>query len=148
MILQENKDPRPAILRGWIGAFLLSFMIALIAALATLYAVSCTAGIHQTAFVYQLSLNVLDLSTTLAPYSIIPTLLAVGVKLWFGAAADTLKMLQPYISLMKSPTTAPDSLLAEYVNTPISLASAKALKHSHWMLALVGLGAFATEVCK
>lgn len=120
----------------------------LAAAIVALFVISCTTGISRSPFVYQISLEFLNKQTTLALYSIIPTLLALGVKLWFGAIGDTLKLLQPYASMVAHPAPAYKSVLAEYVNTPVALVSGKALRNSHWTLAFVGFGAFATEVCQ
>jgi len=95
-----------------------------------------------------MNMNLLQKSTTLAPYKILPTVLALGVKLWFGAVGDTLKLLQPYISMVKGPVPITKSVTAEYVNTPIAMATMKALINTHWILALVALGALATEFCQ
>jgi hypothetical protein len=145
--VDRDRDPRPVLLRGWMGPVLLLTLFALIAALFVLFHMSrAKAGIHQSAFVYQLSLDVLGATTTMAPYSIIPTLCAVGIKLWFEAIGDVFKRLQPYITMSKAPTKLPNSVLAEYVNTPTPFVSVKAIQHSHWLLVMIGLGALATEV--
>jgi hypothetical protein len=145
---EKTRDPRPIVFQGWTGILLGSFLTILTAAIATLYAMSSTAGLRQAPFVYQMDLNVLQGSATLAPYKILPTLLALVVKLWFGAVGDTLKSLQPYISMVKRPVPTTKSVLAEYVNTPLAVATTKALNNAHWTLALVALGALATEICE
>jgi hypothetical protein len=106
---------------------------------------SSKVGLHQAPFIYQMNLEILQKSTILAPYKILPTLLALGVKLWFGAVGDTLRLLQPYISIVKRPVPTTKSVLAEYVNTPLAMVTTKAINNAHWTLALVGLGALATE---
>jgi hypothetical protein len=145
---EKPKDPRPIVFQGWIGTMLGLFLVAMTAAIIALYTMSSTAGLHQAPFVYQMNLDILQKSTTLAPYKILPTLLALGVKLWFGAVGDTLKLLQPYLSMVKGPVPTTNSVLAEYVNTPIAVATTKALSNSHWTLALVALGALASEFCE
>ncbi|KAH0360600.1 hypothetical protein KCU65_g9309, partial [Aureobasidium melanogenum] len=74
-----------------------------------------------------------------------PTTIALCIKLWFGAISDSSKRLQPYVSMLKQPTPLSESVLAEYANTPTALISAKAVSNAHWLLALIGIGAFATE---
>jgi hypothetical protein len=134
----RDRDPRPVLLRGWMGPVLLLALFALIAALFILFHMSSAkAGIHQSAFVYQLNLDVLGATTTMAPYSIIPTLCAVGIKLWFEAIGDVFKRLQPYITMSKAPSKLPNSVLAEYANTPTPFVSVKAIQHSHWLLVMV-----------
>jgi hypothetical protein len=49
---------------------------------------------------------------------------------------------------VKSPVPTTKSVLAEYINTPIAVVTTKALSNAHWTLALVGLGALATEFRK
>lgn len=146
--IDSKKDPRPVTLHAWIGALLLLFLVALIVTIAVLYTTSRTTGIHQSPFVYQMKMSILNSTTTLAPYSILPTLLALGVKLWFGAIGDTLKLLQPYVSMVKAPVPVTTSVLAEYVNTPIVMISVKAWRNSHLILAFVGFGALAAETCE
>lgn len=144
---QKKRDPRPIVLRGWIGILLGSLLLLLTAAITVLYIVFRTAGLHQAPFVYRMTLHVRETAATLAPYKIVPTLLALGVKLWFGAVADALKMVQPYISMVQAPVPVTNSVMVEYANTPIALAATKALNNAHWTLALVALGALASEFC-
>ncbi|KAG9961899.1 hypothetical protein KCU61_g5130, partial [Aureobasidium melanogenum] len=143
----RRRDPRPILLRGWMGPVLLVVLSILIAALIVLFRMSqAQTGIHQSVFVYQLNLEVLGATTTMAPYSIVPTLCAVGVKLWFESIGDIFKRLQPYITMSKAPSKLIHSVLAEYANTPTPFVSVKAVQNAHWLLVIIGLGAFATEV--
>ncbi|KAI4719200.1 hypothetical protein E4T48_04508 [Aureobasidium sp. EXF-10727] len=137
----RRKDPRAAVLRSSIGLLFSIALVILLVSLVVLYSMSRADGLYQSAFVYQLNFSV----GNFAPYSVFPTLLAVLVKLWFGAIGDTLKRLEPYVSMTQKPAALSRSVLVEYVNTPIAIATFKAVKHSHWALALVGLGALATE---
>lgn len=129
-------------------SLLLIFLLVLLASIAAFYRISCTSGIHQVPFVYEFKTQIFDTAATLAPYSILPTLLAVGVKLWVAAVGETLKRFQPYITMATAPTPLVDSVLVEYLNAPVALVSFKAVKHSHWILAVAGLAALATEICK
>ncbi|KAI5235982.1 hypothetical protein E4T42_09575 [Aureobasidium subglaciale] len=139
------RDPRPVMIRIWMASMLLTIFVVLVGVLICLYILSREGRLHQTVLVKALNLHALELSTTLTPYSIIPTLVAVGLKLWFKAAAETFKRLQPFISMAKSPSPVSKSVSAEYTNTPIIFVTVKAFKHSHWLLALIGVGAFVTE---
>jgi len=143
----KTKDPRPIVFQDWTGMILGLFLVVLTAVITTLYTVSSTAGLREAPFVYRMTLNFMQETTTLAPYKILPTLLALSVKLWFGAVGDTLKLLQPYMSMVNGPVPTTKSVLAEYVNTPLAVATTKAVNNAHWTLALVGLGALATEIC-
>lgn len=148
MPITTDIDWRPSVLRGQTGGFFLFSLAIVLSSLICLYVMARTVRIHQSALVYETSIRVFDNTTRLAPYSIIPTLIALGLKLWFSAVGDTMKRFQPFLSMAKNPTVARESLLAEYSNTPLVLISAKASRHSHRILASVGLGAIATEACE
>ncbi|KAI5203569.1 hypothetical protein E4T39_04140 [Aureobasidium subglaciale] len=141
----STSDPRPMMIRIWMASMLLTIFVVLVGVLISLYILSREGRLHQTVLVKALNLHALKLSTTLTPYSIIPTLIAVGLKLWFKAAAETFKRLHPFISMVKSPAPVSASISAEYANTPITFVTIKAFKHSHWLLALIGVGALVTE---
>lgn len=130
------------------GFLFLICLCLLLTSISALFYVSRTSGIHQNFFVFRRHLDILKAATTFAPYSILPTLLGVGVKLWLSAIGDALKRLQPYVSMLDAPTPLRGSILAEYTNTPLALISAKAMRHSHFVLALVGVAALASEICK
>jgi hypothetical protein len=140
------SDNRPALLRLWMGGLLLVVLLIILASLIALYTISRTIGIHQSAFVYEKSFSLFEHARKFAPFSILPTFIAVGVKLWIAAIGDTLKRFQPFISMVDAPSTVERSLLAEYANTPLVLIPLKAAKHNHRVLVLIGLGALATEI--
>ncbi|KAH0174627.1 hypothetical protein KCU67_g657, partial [Aureobasidium melanogenum] len=139
-------DSRPAVLRTWTGLLLVVCLITVLAAIVVLFRVSQTTGLHQSPFTFREHVKIYKAAATFTPYSIIPTTLALCIKLWFAAIGDTSKRLQPYVSMLKQPTSLSRSVLTEYANTPVALISAKATANAHWLLALIGVGAFATEV--
>lgn len=142
------RDPRPAVLKLRIGIPLVCFLLLLLVGLIVLYDMSLEAGLYQTSLLYQMHINLFQTSATLAPYSIIPTSLAIGAKLWFAMAAGIVQQYQPFISMVKQPKELYKSISVEYLNTPTALVSLKALRSSHWLLALVGVAAFACEACR
>ncbi|TID13390.1 hypothetical protein E6O75_ATG11306 [Venturia nashicola] len=139
-------DARPFVLRTWMGPLLLISLVALLVAIVALYVISGRGGLHQQALVHEFDFSLADVAVGLAPYSIIPTLLAVGIKLWYGAIEENMRRLQPFLAMTVKPAPVSQSLLAEYVNAPLAWVSFKAAKNSHYMLALVGLGALGTEI--
>ncbi|KAI4726287.1 hypothetical protein E4T49_05920 [Aureobasidium sp. EXF-10728] len=139
------RNPRPAVMRLRVGISLVCFLLLLLVGLAVLYNLSSKKGLYQTSLVYQIHIDLAQASTTLAPYSIIPTFLAIAAKLWFAMASDTVQRYQPFIAMIKIPTEVSKSVSVEYLNTPTALVFLKALRSSHWLLALVGAGALATE---
>ncbi|KAL1847264.1 hypothetical protein Daus18300_013999 [Diaporthe australafricana] len=146
LVKDEQKTSAPSILRIWMGTLLLTTLVVLIALLTVLYRVSQTVKLHQRALVYEVHMSVASVATSLAPYSIVPTLLAVGIKLWYGAVEGTLKRLQPFSAMMGRSRPVKDSILVEYANSPLIFGFVKALRHSDWVLAFACLGALGTEV--
>lgn len=140
------ENSAPSILKIWMGMLLLATLVAVIAVLAVLYRLSQTVKLHQQALVYEAHLSVASVAASLAPYSIVPTLLAVGIKLWYGAVESTLKRLQPFSAMLDRPRPLKDSILVEYANSPLIFGSIKALRHSDWILAFACLGALGTEI--
>ncbi|TIA16947.1 hypothetical protein D6C81_05754 [Aureobasidium pullulans] len=138
-------DARPAVIRLPVGALLTSFLFSLLAGLAVLYRLSSSTGFYQTPVAYQLQLHIAQTTATLAPYTIVPTFLAIGAKLWFAMVTDSVQKYQPFVAMMGRPANLSESISVEYHNTPTALVSLKALKSSHWLLALLGVGAFASE---
>lgn len=119
------------------------------AGIITLFVKAQQAALYQTIFVYQKTFSIGgSVTADLAPYSVLPTLLAVIVKLWWGALDCTFRRLQPYVSMARRPTKAPEGLTLSYIDSVMLWASWKAFKNSHWLLALITMGAFFTEVCK
>ena len=144
-----GEDWRPAILRRWTGMVLLAFIATLVGGLVALYVVSRTTGLHQTFFVYQGTLNLGSYAVSyFTPTAIIPTLIAVILKLWWGAIEDTFKRLQPYALMVKRPTSIDEGITLSYINSPMVVAAVRASLKRHWLLALICFGAFWTEVCE
>jgi hypothetical protein len=144
-----RPDWRPAVLHGWSGFSASLFMAALMAGIIALFVEFQRSALYETAFVYQTSFHVSSgMTLDIAPYSIVPTLLAVFVKLWWGSLESTFRRLQPYVSMAGQSTKASCGILLSYVDSVMLWTSWKASKNKHWLLALVTCGAFLTEVCK
>lgn len=142
----KGESSSPSILKLWMGLLLLATLVAVIATLAVLYRLSQTVKLHQQALVYEAHLSVASVATSLAPYPIVPTLLAVGIKLWYGAVEGTLKRLQPFSAMLDQPRPLKDSILVEYANSPLIFGSIRAVRHSDWIFASACLGALGTEI--
>jgi hypothetical protein len=96
-------------------------------------------GLTRTAFLYETSLSFLTASPfSFSPISIIPTLFAIGVGLWWGAIQESVCFLQPYVSLCRqhgTPLSVAGSLYYNPAHWPTSFL--KALRNRHWRLILI-----------
>jgi hypothetical protein len=139
---QSNWKPTP--LRIWSLASLIGYLIALQVAVLVLYHYSSQSKLYKTFFVFQATVRVLS-SGTFAPYSILPTLFAVIVGLWWDTIDKTVRRLQPYLSMSSQPTRIDSGSGLSYQSSYLVWAASKAARKKHWILAMVGLGSM---ICK
>jgi hypothetical protein len=124
-------------------------LLALIICIGILFAFSRGPGLYESAFVYQLNVSIFKSPVaTLAPYSIVPTLVAVAVSLWWGSLEETFRRLQPFVTMTKESTAISCGATLSYASSYLLWAAAKAIRKSHWVLALVCMGAFFAQICK
>lgn len=119
---------------------LTSFLVAII----VLYSYSKRSLLYQTAFVYETSYEHIP---SLTPFSMLPTLLAVGTGLWWGAIDTTFRRLQPYLSMTEAPTSLQHGAKLTYSSSYWLWAALKAASNKHWLLCLVTLGTSLLQVC-
>lgn len=133
----------------WMFIVLIFLLSAVLIVIAYLYWYADAVGLYQTAFVYAFDISVggLDLGDV-NPASLLTTLVAVIIGLWWGSLDTALRRIQPYLILAKRPITKSRSqgVLISYVSSYLLLAAWRALKHTHWVLALVCTGAFLSEI--
>ncbi|CZR68661.1 uncharacterized protein PAC_18560 [Phialocephala subalpina] len=142
-----SKDWRPFVLKGWGGLSLILALASLITALSVLFAKSRIPGLYETGLVYSHSITFKNLYvTSLAPYSIIPTLVAVGVRFWWRGLESTFKRVQPYVSMAKRPVALSAGPALSYNTLPPVYSVWKAARHRHWLLAFVCIGAALVDV--
>lgn len=129
------------------GLLLLSLLTAVFATILVLFVLAHTAGLYQSAFTYESSLlpSQSDLFT-FAPYSIVPTLLAVIVALWWDNLDETFRRLQPYVTMAQKALPATPIVGLSYLATHPIGSVAKALRSGHWLVALVSAGAVLGQV--
>src|ERR1700753_3846316 len=79
----EGDDWRPAGLRFWTVSLLILLLALVMAALVTIYTLYKGPGLYESVFTYQRDINIKGRRIpSLAPFSVIPTLLATIIKLW------------------------------------------------------------------
>ncbi|KAL5316511.1 hypothetical protein ACEPPN_015559 [Leptodophora sp. 'Broadleaf-Isolate-01'] len=137
----------PKVLSTWAIVGLIFVLSALLVTIAVLYWYSQSHGLYQSAFVYQVEWNIGDYSLGyIAPYSIIPTLFAVIVGLWWGALESIFRTAQPFISMAKGPTTGGKGAGLSYQSSYLAWAGVRAVSRKHWLLAFVCTGAFLSQI--
>jgi len=144
-VKNNGEEWRPRRLRKRIGVFYGVILAAIVSALGTLYALSKTAGLYQSAFVYKSNLLLGNYQLSLAPYSIVSTLVAVILKLCWGSIDSMFRRLTPFLEMLKRPQKA-QSLMLSYLSTPILWVTILATQRRHCFLAIVTAGALFLEM--
>lgn len=121
------------------------FFSSIFAAILVLFILSHTTGLYQSAFTYQTEFRSSEL-LTFAPYSIIPTLLAVGVVLWWESIDETFRRLQPYVTMAKQAVPITPVVGLTYLSTLSVTSMVRALGNKHWLVALVSFGAVLGQI--
>jgi Protein of unknown function (DUF3433) len=146
---KSDRDWLPFIFWKRAGTMLVLFLLAIIAVLIAVYAVSRVRPLYQSAFVYESDVKIGNTKImSLAPYSIFPTLLAVIIKLWWSSIDDTYRRLTPFLAMANQSSTpkASSGASLSYITTPILWISILALRKGHWLLAIISFGALTSEV--
>ncbi|KAI0445143.1 hypothetical protein F4803DRAFT_509535 [Xylaria telfairii] len=131
----------------WLLALLLLLLFLTLAAIATLYRISQLRGLYDTFLVYNIGISISghDLGAiNLA--SLFTTLIAVVIGLWWGFYDTTLRKIQPYIALSKSPVSGYKGVAISYKSSYLLWAAYRAAKRSHWVLLLSSTGAFLAQI--
>lgn len=149
--VQFNNDEmsqwKPVLLSSWAAWCLAIFLAAVLAAVAVLYWISTHDGLYQSAFVYQAAITIGNSTLgTLAPYSIIPTLIAVIIGLWWGAIESVFRVVQPYVAMADGPVFSGRGSGLSYQSSYLVWATFRAARRGHWLLGLVCTGAFFSQI--
>lgn len=133
----------------WSIGALLSLLCSTLIVITVLYHFARHNQLNQKAFLYEADLKFTEnLVGKFAPHSILPTLLAVIIGLWWGSLEGVFKSAQPLIAMSKKPVARSESTKLSYQSSYLAWATTKAVKHRHWLLALICTGALLSQVCK
>lgn len=146
----ENGTPRLLRLPALLG--LVVCLAVAVVGVAVLYHYAESSDLYGKAFVYQFKLSFLAQSMSsmsmVAPVSMIPTVIAVGLGLWWSAIDENFRRLQPYLSMAKSNPSFNRGVDLSYQTSYWFWAAGKAAFNKHWLLFLVTLGSTLSPVCK
>lgn len=143
----KSLDWRPAVLRLRYLTILAVFLTLLIVGLVVLKHFADQHELSQTAFVYQTQISFFNKTVpTIAPYSVLPTFLAVVVSLWWDSLDKSLRGLQPYISMSKSSPSLKKGAGMQYQTSYWVWAAFRAVKNQHWLLLVITIGSTLSQV--
>lgn len=135
----------------WVLALLLLLLLAVLVTIAALYQYSRARGFYQTAFVYSIHTKFQESTGGgINIASILTTLLAVGVGLWWGSLDTTLRKAQPFLELARAEHPAPGwkGVSVSYISSYLLWAAWRAAKRGHWVLGILCTGTFLSQICE
>lgn len=145
-LTKHARSWRPTAIKRRNGLGLLLFVCALLATISALRHRYHQAGLYSRALLFRADFTIKHSTFAVAPYSIVPTFLAVCLGLWWGSLEQTFRRIQPYVSMAKRPTPTSRGPFLSYVSSYLVWGAWKAASHRHWMLALLCLGATLAEI--
>ncbi|OJD31470.1 uncharacterized protein BKCO1_4800063 [Diplodia corticola] len=149
-----SKDPKPsrsmslpAALRLRTLCGLMMALVVVLVTLSVLYSFAERSSLHQAFFTYEASITLLSRKKApVAPTSIIPTFVAVGIGLWWGSMDATFRRLQPFLSTANEPTPASHGVALSYQSSYWVAAAIKAASNRHWFLCFITLGTTLSQI--
>lgn len=141
-----QRDWRPNALHAKLLSSLLVGLIMVSTALLVLRYYAERQQLYRSAFVYQVDLGFFK--ARLSPHSVIATLIAVGVALWWEAIDKHIRILQPYLAMSRNPERISNGAALSYQSSYWIWAASKALMNKHWLLFLVASGTTLCQVRK
>jgi hypothetical protein len=141
-----SKTWKPSVLRSWAMIVLIFTLCLIAAAILVLQHFASRQMLWRSAFVYQVDLRVFN--ARFSPQSILATLLAVGVSMWWDAMDKVLRTVQPYLSMSNSTIDVRHGAGISYQTSYWFWASFRAARNSHWLLMLFTLGTTLCQVRK
>ncbi|KAF5861920.1 hypothetical protein ETB97_012319 [Aspergillus alliaceus] len=131
----------PRVLRLPTLLALLLCLVVVLVGVVVLYHFAQQSKLYKKAFVYQASISIFNKQvSTVGPFSMVPTLIAVGIGLWWGAIDNNFCRLQPFLAMAKRYRPLSESVYLSYQSSYWMWATIKAILNRHWMLVLVTLG--------
>lgn len=143
----ENGTPGLLKLPALLG--LIAILAAVISGIIVLWHFAEGPGLYEKAFVYQVQVSFLSSGlSSVAPFSMIPTLVATGIGLWWSAIDDNFRRLTPFLEMSKENPQISRGAGLSYQSSFWLWACAKAARNKHWLLAILTFGTTLSPVCK
>lgn len=145
----QSENGTPMLLRLPGLSALVAVLVAVVVGISVLYHFAETSGLYQKAFVYEVKFSFLSNGvSSVAPFSMIPTLIATGIGLWWSALDDNFRRLQPFVAMSKGHPQISRGIGLSYRSSFWLWACFKAALNKHWLLSLLTLGSSLSPVCK
>jgi hypothetical protein len=143
----ENGTPKLFRLPALIS--LATVLIVGVIGISVLYHFAETSGLYEKAFVYQVHVSFINNGlSSVAPFAMIPTIIATAIGLWWSAMDDNFRRLQPFLAMSKGNPQVLKGAGLSYRSSFWLWACTKAALNKHWLLAFLTLGSSLSPVCR
>lgn len=146
----QSKNGTPFLLRLPVLLVMITILALVITGVAVLFHYAEANRLYGKAFIYQFQMSLFgsSMSSSVAPFSMIPTIIATLLGLWWSAIDDNFRRLQPFLSMSDNNPTYKKGVDLSYQTSYWMWAAGKAFSNKHWMLFLVTLGSTLSPICK
>ncbi|KAF3386640.1 hypothetical protein F1880_000487 [Penicillium rolfsii] len=145
--ITQSKNGTPGVLRLPALIALIVVLIAVVVGVCVLWHFAVSVGLYEKAFVYHVNISFLSNSiSSMAPVSMIPTLIATIIGLWWGAIDDTFRRLQPFLAMADGDPPISRGAGLSYQSSFWLWACFKAAMNRQWLLSLLTLGSTLSPV--
>lgn len=145
----QSENGTPALLRLPAILGLILLLATVIIGVAVLYHFAESVGLYEKAFVYQLQVSFLSSgASSIALFSMIPTLIATAIGLWWSAIDDNFRRLTPFLEMSRENPQLRRGATLSYQASFWLWACTKAMFNKHWLLAILTFGSSLSPVCK
>lgn len=147
LLSQRTEHPELLRLPALLG--LIATLVVVVVGIAVLYHYAKTSGLYEKAFVYEVNISWLsDGISSVAPFSMIPTVIATGIGMWWSTIDEDFRRLQPFIAMSKGAAQFSRGAKLSYQSSFWMWACMKAALNRHWLLSLLTLGSTLSPICK
>ncbi|KAK5800176.1 hypothetical protein VI817_002388 [Penicillium citrinum] len=143
----QSENGAPALFRLPALLSLATILIVVVVGISVLYHFAETSGLYEKAFVYQVKVSFINNGlSSVAPFAMIPTVIATAIGLWWSAMDDNFRRLQPFLAMSKGNPSISRGAGLSYRSSFWLWACAKAALNKHWLLAFLTLGSSLSPV--
>lgn len=144
----QSKNGTPKLFRLPALLSLVIVLVVVVIGISVLYHFAETSGLYEKAFVYQVQISFINNGlSSVAPFAMIPTVIATAIGLWWSAMDDNFRRLQPFLAMSKGSPPVSKGAGLSYRSSFWLWACTKAALNKHWLLAFLTLGSSLSPVC-
>ncbi|PVH93069.1 hypothetical protein DM02DRAFT_604449 [Periconia macrospinosa] len=138
---------KPISIRFYTLVMLLTLLLGLLIAISVLHEIAVDGALYQGVFVYQVDTSLFsDYWAAFSPFSFLPSIIAILIGLWWGSLDGTIRSLEPYVSMSRSPKPMASGVGLAWTSSYWIWASVRAIRKKNWGIAGLTLGTTLSQI--